>query len=61
MDPIITELETKMNFHQSQAKTCAETIRNLQALCDHPAWDDDGQDSHYRYKRCRKCGKREQR
>ncbi|XXJ19884.1 hypothetical protein ACR42D_10135 [Desulfovibrio caledoniensis] len=61
MDKTITELEARKKHHSEQARLCDETIRKLQALCDHPSWEDDGHDSHYSYKRCSRCGKRAQR
>jgi hypothetical protein len=61
MKKAIAELEAKKRDFERKAQECTTAIRAMQSVCEHPGWEDDGHDSHYSYKRCTKCGKREQR
>lgn len=58
MKDVIKNLQDEQDLHEEAARKCLAAIRALQAVCPHPAWEDDGHDSHNTYKRCTECGLR---
>jgi hypothetical protein len=52
---MIRELEARKESLLEELKTINTALQALQKLCFHD-WRDDGHDSHYIYKKCKKCG-----
>lgn len=53
-DPIIAEIEKKMEKEKAVLEKLGRALGALQDICEHE-WHPDGNDSHKDYEKCVKC------